>query len=94
MSKYAKRTDANHVLITKIFRDLGCSVFSAHTIGMGFPDLVVGKDGKTILVEIKKDAKAPFTEAQEMFMKGWKGSAICRIHDVEGAITLIRTLSK
>ena len=81
------------MLIAKIFRDLGCSVFSAHTIGLGFPDLVIGKDGKTILVEIKKDAKASFTEAQEKFMNGWKGSAVCRIHDVEGAITLVRAIS-
>jgi Holliday junction resolvase len=91
---YAKRVDSNHSLIVKALRDMGCSVFDTSRVAGGFPDLVVGKNSKTALVEIKKDDKAKFTAAQQMFMLNWQGSTVCRIHDIEGAINLVKTLEK
>jgi len=38
----AARTDSNQAAIVAAFRDLGCSVFTLHTVGRGFPDLAVG----------------------------------------------------
>jgi Holliday junction resolvase len=89
---YAKKVDANHSVIVKALRDLGCSVFDTSRVAGGFPDLVVGKNSKTALVEVKADAKAKFTAAQQAFILNWKGSTVCRIHDVEGAINLVKTL--
>jgi len=89
---YAKKVDANHSVIVKALRDLGCSVFDTSRVAGGFPDLVVGKNSKTALVEVKSDAKAKFTAAQQLFIMNWKGSTVCRIHDVEGAINLVKTL--
>jgi Holliday junction resolvase len=89
---YAKKVDANHSVIVKALRDLGCSVFDTSRVAGGFPDLVVGKNSKTALVEVKSDAKAKFTAAQQLFILNWKGSTVCRIHDVEGAINLVKTL--
>jgi len=89
---YAKKVDANHSVIVKALRDLGCSVFDTSRVAGGFPDLVVGKNSKTALVEIKSDSKAKFTAAQQLFIMNWKGSTVCRIHDVEGAINLVKTL--
>jgi Holliday junction resolvase len=89
---YAKKVDANHSIIVKALRDLGCSVFDTSRVAGGFPDLVVGKNSKTALVEVKADAKAKFTAAQQAFILNWKGSTVCRIHDVEGAINLVKTL--
>ena len=89
---YAKKVDANHSVIVKALRDLGCSVFDTSRVAGGFPDLVVGKNSKTALVEIKRNATAPYTEAQKKFMENWKGGPVCRIHDVEGAINLVKTL--
>ena len=91
---YAKRVDSNHALIVKTLRDLGCSVFDTSATGRGCPDLLVGIHSKTALVEIKRDAKAKFTDAQQKFMTSWKGGPVCRIHDVEGAINLVKTLEK
>jgi len=91
---YAKRVDANHSLIVKTLRDLGCSVFDTSRIAGGFPDLVVGKNSKTALVEIKSGEKAKFTAAQQAFILNWRGSIVCRIHDIEGAINLVKTLEK
>jgi len=91
---YAKRVDVNHSLIVKTLRDLGCSVFDTSRIAGGFPDLVVGKNSKTALVEIKSGEKAKFTAAQQAFMLNWQGSTVARIHDIEGAISLVKLLEK
>ena len=91
---YAKKVDANHSVIVKALRDLGCSVFDTSRVAGGFPDLVVGKNSKTALVEVKSDSKAKFTAAQQLFIMNWKGSTVCRIHDIEGAINLVKTLEK
>ena len=89
---YAKRVDSNHSLVVKTLRELGCSVFDTSSIGRGFPDLVVSK-GATALVEVKRDATAPYTKSQLEFLKNWQGT-VCRIHDVEGAINLAKILEK
>ena len=91
---YARKVDANHSIIVKAFREMGCSVFDTSRVAGGFPDILVGRNGKTALVEIKADAKAKFTPAQQAFMLNWKGSTVCRIHDIEGAINLVKTLEK
>lgn len=89
---YAKKVDANHSIIVKTLRDLGCSVFDTSRVAGGFPDIVVGRNGKTVLVEIKSDEKAKFTPAQELFMLNWKGSAVSRIDSVDAAIRLVKFL--
>ena len=91
---YAKKVDTNHSTIVKVLRDLGCSVFDTSRVAGGFPDLVVGKNQKTALVEVKADVKSKFTPAQQAFILNWRGSTVCRIHDVEGAINLAKTLEK
>lgn len=92
MNKYAKRVDANQREIVDAFKKMGASVFDASHIGAGFPDLLIGYGGRTVLVEIKSSEKAKFTDAQLKFMAEWKGSAVSRINDVQGAITLIKFL--
>ena len=89
---YAKRVDSNHSLVVKTLRELGCSVFDTSSIGRGFPDLVVSK-GATALVEVKRDATAPYTKSQLEFLKNWQGT-VSRIHDIEGVINLVKTLEK
>ena len=89
---YAKRTDNNHSEIVKTLRQLGCSVFDTSRVAGGFPDLVVGKHQITCLVEVKQSAKSKYTSAQELFMMNWKGSAVVRINDVDGAIRLVKML--
>jgi Holliday junction resolvase len=90
---YAKKVDANHSVIVKTLRELGCSVFDTSSVGRGFPDLVVSRKGATALVEVKANAKSKFTPSQQAFLLNWQGT-VCRIHDVEGAINLAKTLEK
>jgi len=89
---YAKRVDSNHSDIVKTLRDLGCSVFDTSRVAGGFPDLVVGRNNKTVLVEVKADKKSKFTPAQEMFMMNWRGSTVVRIDSVDSAIRLVKLL--
>ena len=89
---YAKRTDSNHSEIVKTLRQLGCSVFDSSRVAGGFPDLVVGKNQITCLVEIKATEQSRFTAAQELFMMNWRGSTVVRINDVDGAIRLVKML--
>jgi Holliday junction resolvase len=89
---YAKRVDSNHSDIVKTLRDLGCSVFDTSRIAGGFPDLVVGRNNKTVLVEVKADEKSKFTPAQELFMMNWRGSTVVRIDSVDSAIRLVKLL--
>ena len=89
---YAKRVDLNHQEIVKTLRSLGASVYDSSRSGQGFPDLVLGYKNQTVLVEIKSGENKKFTTAQLKFMADWKGSAVVRINDVEGAIRLIKML--
>jgi Holliday junction resolvase len=89
---YAKRVDSNHANIVKTLRDLGCSVFDTSRVAGGFPDLVVGRNNITCLVEVKSNEKSKFTPSQEMFMMNWKGSTVSRIDSIDGAIRLVKFL--
>ena len=73
----AAKTDDNHKEILDAFRKFGCSVFSLHQVGQGFPDAIIAKYHRNILVEIK-DGKKPLskrklTDDQIDFHKDWQG---------------------
>ena len=88
----AKRVDVNQKEIVKVLRELGCSVAHLHECGKGIPDLLVGIDNQTHLIEVKKDAKASFTPAQVEFQGNWKGSPVIRINSVEEAIAFVKNM--
>lgn len=91
---YAKRTDANQREIVSALRRLGYSVVDTSRIGSGFPDLVVGKAGKTWLIEIKSSKKAGYTPDQMIFGLKWSGSKIKRINSLEEAIDWAKECAK
>lgn len=79
-----KRTDANQKEIVDRLRTLSnVSVYSTHTIGKGFPDIIVGYKGKNYMIEIK-DGKKPasqrkLTADELVFHMKWKGQiATCK----------------
>ena len=92
MTYYKKRVDENQKTIIHTFIALGASVLNLSTVGRGCPDLLIGYKGKTVLVEIKRDEKAKFTEPQVKFMQEWRGGAVSRIDSVDAAIRLIKLL--
>lgn len=83
----AARVDENQAAIVLALRSAGCNVWV-----IGLPvDLLVGKNFRTVLVEVKT-AKGKYTPLQEEFMSDWNGGPVATIRDVEGALTLARSL--
>jgi Holliday junction resolvase len=80
------RIDTNHKEIVAALREAGATVVSLASMKHGCPDILVGYNGETILMEIKRDAKAKFTSDQLDFMGKWKGGAISRVDSVDAAI--------
>jgi Holliday junction resolvase len=80
------RIDTNHKEIVKALREAGATVVSLAAMKHGCPDLLVGYAGETVLMEIKRDAKAKFTPDQLDFLGKWKGGAISRVDNVDAAI--------
>ncbi|PYE21346.1 hypothetical protein C7410_115189 [Paraburkholderia silvatlantica] len=77
MSRWARRADANQMPIVQALRAAGCQVVPTHTVGQGFPDLVVKFGSRVMLLEIKDPAKPPsarkLTPAQAEFHEAWSG---------------------
>ena len=88
----AARCDANKAEIVAFLRACGCSVYDLKQP----VDLLVGKSGRTALVELKDGSKPPsrqkHTIAQERFLAEWKGGTVSTIRDIEGARTLVAML--
>lgn len=92
----AAKVDANQAEIVQALRKVGCSVLDTSAVGGGFPDLVVGCGGKTMLMEIKDGAKPPsarrLTSAQLELHAAWRGGPIAVVMDVESAIRAARVM--
>jgi Holliday junction resolvase len=80
------RIDTNHKQIVAALREAGATVVSLASMKHGVPDLLVGYQNETLLMEIKKDSKAKFTPDQIEFMGKWKGGAVSRVDSVDAAI--------
>ena len=78
MGRRAAKIDANQPDIVKTFRDMGMSVAITSSSHDGFPDVVVGHGGVTVLVEIKDGAKCEskrkLTPDQCKFHRNFKGA--------------------
>ena len=83
--RYAAKPDSNRTEIVEAMRKAGAYVWDIR-----LPvDLLVGKNEKTWLVEIKRDRKAKYTKLQKDFFRDWKGGPLVRIETVEQAVKLI-----
>ena len=71
------RTDSNHAEIVAALRQAGCTVRSLAALGEGTPDLLVGADGRNLLLEVKDGAKPPshrrLTADEQAWHMQWAG---------------------
>jgi hypothetical protein len=85
----AARTDENQEQIVKALRAVGASVQSLAAVGHGVPDLLVGYQGKNILIEIKDGNKTPskrkLTDDQVKWHDNWNGGAVAVVESVDAA---------
>jgi len=86
----AKRVDCNQKDIVHALKMLGASIVDLSGVGKGCPDLLVGFNNITYLIEVKKDNKAKFTAAQLQFNENWHGGVVARIESASDAINLLR----
>ena len=86
------RIDANQPLIVKALREAGASVLSLSSMGSGCPDLLVGKNGRNLLMEIKDPTKKPsqraLTDDERTFHNTWGGNVFV-VETAEEALKLI-----
>jgi hypothetical protein len=84
-----KRADGNQREIVKTFRMLGYTVAHTHTVGKGFPDIVVGRNQVNYLIEIKDGSLPPsrrkLTDDEQYWHDNWLGqvAVIESIDDVQ-----------
>jgi Holliday junction resolvase len=55
----AKRVDGNHAEIVEALRVYGCAVQSLAAVGHGVPDLLVARNGRWYVMEVKDGSKPP-----------------------------------
>lgn len=83
---HAGRVDENQKAIVAAFRACGWSVTSLAQVGRGCPDLVVGKGGRNLLVEVKRP-KGANTHDEDSWRGAWKGQ-VCTVRTVEDVAAL------
>lgn len=71
----AAKVDLNQQEIVRVLRTAGFTVRHTHTIGKGFPDLVVGRWDTNLLVEVKREGEKLTADEREFF-ETWKGAVI------------------
>jgi hypothetical protein len=69
-----RRVDRNQREITDSLRRIGACVTCTHMVGAGFPDLAVGWQNRTYLLEIKSGS-AHLTEDEREWHQNWLGQA-------------------
>lgn len=97
MARRAAKIDRNQNEIVDAFRKFGCSVLLLHTVGRGCPDICVGKNKKTVLVEIKDGNKPKsgreLTKDEQKFHDEWLGSLFI-VENLGDVIALVKALEK
>lgn len=88
----AARTDANQTQIVEALRVIGATV-RVISQGDGIPDLLVGFQGKTALLEVKDGRKPPsarvLTPAEQKFFDEWRGGTLAIVNSVDEAIAVV-----
>ena len=89
----AARIDANHEQVVSALRAAGASVQSLAGVGKGVPDLLVGFQGKTLLMEVKDGRKTPsarqLTEDQLKWHGAWNGGPLAVVDGVDAALRML-----
>ena len=92
----AAKIDANQEQIVTALRAAGATVQSLAGVGKGVPDLLVGYQGQTLLLEIKDGRKPPsarlLTEDQLRWHGSWKGGALAVVDSPDAALRMIGVL--
>ena len=89
----AAKVDANQEQVVEALRAVGASVQTLAAVGKGVPDLLVGYQGKTLLLEIKDGRKPPserrLTEDQLKWHGAWRGGPLAVVDGPDAALRML-----
>lgn len=80
----AAKRDKNEPDIVRALKSIGAVVVKVSE--KGAPDLIVGYLGKTYLLEVKREDGGKLTEAQDAWMKVWRGGPVPIVRNAEDAV--------
>lgn len=89
----AAKTDANQTQVVEALRAAGATVQSLAAVGQGVPDLLVGFQSKTLLMEVKDGRKPPsqrqLTEDQLKWHGAWRGGPVAIVDGPDAALRML-----
>lgn len=92
----AAKIDANQEQVVQVLRAAGATVQSLAAVGKGVPDLLVGFQGQTVLLEVKDGKKSPsqrkLTEDQLAWHGAWRGGALAVVDGPEAALRVLKVI--
>jgi hypothetical protein len=92
----AAKVDANQEQIVQALRTAGATVQSLAAVGQGVPDLLVGYQGETLLMEIKDGSRPPsqrrLTEQQLTWHGAWRGGPVAIVDGPDAALRMLKGL--
>jgi hypothetical protein len=91
--RVAAKIDANQEQVVLALRAVGASVQTLASVGKGVPDLLVGYQGKTLLLEVKDGRKPPsarkLTEDQLKWHGAWRGGPLGVVDGPDAALRML-----
>ena len=88
--RHAARVDSNQAAIVAALRQAGARVWI-----IGLPvDLLVGYQGRLMLMDCKVPKKGKYTALQTQFMAEWAGMPISTVDSSESAMRALSVLAK
>lgn len=92
----AARVDSNQDQVVEALRAAGATVQSLAAVGQGVPDLLVGFQGQTLLMEVKDGRKPPsqrqLTEDQLKWHGAWRGGPVAIVDGPDAALRMLGVL--
>lgn len=85
--RHRGRTDSTHKAVVEALRAAGCTVVSLANVGSSIPDLLVGVNGRNVLLEVKSErarvkqgkVENATRERQESWAARWRGGPVWRV---------------
>ena len=92
----AAKVDANQDQIVTALRAAGATVQSLAAVGKGVPDLLVGFQSQTLLLEVKNSKQPPsqrrLTEDQLKWHGAWNGGPLAIVDSPDAALRMLGIL--
>ena len=71
-----RRVDNTQAVVVAALREVGAVVAITSHVGQGFPDLVCGRNGRTVLLEVKTEPGSRLTPDEQEWHWAWRGGPL------------------